>query len=154
MEQDYPQTSPLRPCAIWKFVAVASIAAGVQFGWALQLSLLTPYVQLLGVPHMWSSFIWLCGPISGMFVQPIVGYTSDRMKTRFGRRKPFIATGTTLICLSVLLIGYAADFGYAIGDKLDQKIKTRAVALFVLGFWILDLANNMVQVKLADRSVL
>ncbi|GAB2218712.1 hypothetical protein Droror1_Dr00001942 [Drosera rotundifolia] len=101
--------------------------------------------ELLGVPHMWSSFIWLCGPISGMFVQPIVGYTSDRLKTKFGRRKPFIAAGTALICMAVLLIGYAVDFGYAIGDNLDRKTKPRAVALFVLGFWILDIANNMVQ---------
>ncbi|GAB2271951.1 hypothetical protein Dimus_006779 [Dionaea muscipula] len=144
MEHAYIE-SPQKPSPLWKVVAVASIGAGVQFGWALQLSLLTPYVQLLGVPHMWSSFIWLCGPISGMFVQPIVGYTSDRMKTKFGRRKPFIATGTALICMSVLLIGFAADFGHAIGDKLDQKMKARAVALFVLGFWILDVANNMVQ---------
>ncbi|KAJ0946403.1 putative MFS transporter superfamily [Helianthus annuus] len=56
---------------------VSAIAAGIQFGWALQLSLLTPYVQLIGVPHKWASFIWLCGPLSGLVVQPIVGYYSD-----------------------------------------------------------------------------
>ncbi|KAG7586014.1 MFS transporter superfamily, partial [Arabidopsis thaliana x Arabidopsis arenosa] len=80
-------------------ISVASIAAGIQFGWALQLSLLTPYVQLLGVPHKWSSFIWLCGPISGLLVQPSVGYFSDRCKSRFGRRRPFIATGALLVAL-------------------------------------------------------
>ncbi|GAB2218713.1 hypothetical protein Droror1_Dr00001941 [Drosera rotundifolia] len=80
-----------------------------------------------------------------MFVQPIVGYTSDRLKTKFGRRKPFIAAGTALICMAVLLIGFAVDFGYAVGDRLDQKTKPRAVTVFVLGFWILDIANNMVQ---------
>ncbi|KAE9446421.1 hypothetical protein C3L33_21686, partial [Rhododendron williamsianum] len=36
---------------VGKLILVSSIAAGVQFGWALQLSLLTPYVQTLGVPH-------------------------------------------------------------------------------------------------------
>jgi len=141
-DQDQDQASPL-----WKIIAVASIAAGVQFGWALQLSLLTPYVQLLGVTHAWSSFIWLCGPISGIVVQPIVGYTSDRSKSKCGRRKPFITIGTTLICSSVLLIGFAADLGYLLGDSLHQKTKPRAVGLFVIGFWILDIANNMVQVR-------
>lgn len=132
---------------IWKIFAVASIAAGVQFGWALQLSLLTPYVQLLGVSHAMSSLIWLCGPISGIVVQPTVGYTSDRLKSKFGRRKPFITVGTTLICFAVLLIGFAADIGHSFGDNLEKKVKPRAVALFVIGFWILDIANNMVQVS-------
>ncbi|MCH83287.1 SUCrose transport protein SUC5-like [Trifolium medium] len=59
-------------------VALASIAAGIQFGWALQLSLLTPYVQLLGVPHQWAANIWLYKPIFGMVIQPLVGYYSDR----------------------------------------------------------------------------
>lgn len=133
------------PSPLMKMFFVAAIAAGVQFGWALQLSLLTPYVQQLGVPHVWSSFIWLCGPISGMLVQPIVGYTSDRMQSKFGRRKPFITAGSILIALAVLLIGYAADLGEKAGDSLDKPTKPRAVAFFVIGFWILDIANNMVQ---------
>lgn len=132
---------------IWKVIAVAAIAAGVQFGWALQLSLLTPYVQLLGVSHTMSSFIWLCGPISGIVVQPTVGHASDRSTSKYGRRKPFIAVGSLLICLSVLLIGFAADLGYSFGDDLKKKTKPRAVALFVIGFWVLDIANNMVQVS-------
>uniref|UniRef100_A0A803M559 Uncharacterized protein n=1 Tax=Chenopodium quinoa TaxID=63459 RepID=A0A803M559_CHEQI len=141
---------PIEPTPIWKLIAVASIAAGVKFGWALQLSLLTPYVQLLGVTHTMSSLIWLCGPVSGIIVQPTVGYTSDRCTSKFGRRKPFITIGTTLICLAVLLIGFAADVGHSFGDNLQKKTKPRAVVLFVIGFWILDIANNMVQVFAAE----
>ncbi|CAH2066825.1 unnamed protein product [Thlaspi arvense] len=138
--EDFDQPSPLR-----KIISVASIAAGVQFGWALQLSLLTPYVQLLGIPHKWSSLIWLCGPVSGMIVQPIVGYYSDRCTSRFGRRRPFIASGAALVAVAVFLIGYAADIGFKMGDKLDDKIKYRAIGIFALGFWILDVANNTLQ---------
>ena len=124
---------------------VASIAAGIQFGWALQLSLLTPYVQLLGIPHKWAAFIWLCGPISGMLVQPLVGYYSDRSTSRFGRRRPFIAAGAALVAAAVFLIGYAADFGHLSGDSLNKPLKPRAIVVFVVGFWILDVANNMLQ---------
>ncbi|KAG7640828.1 Multi antimicrobial extrusion protein [Arabidopsis suecica] len=137
---DLDGPSPLR-----KMISVASIAAGIQFGWALQLSLLTPYVQLLGVPHKWSSFIWLCGPVSGLLVQPSVGYFSDRCTSRFGRRRPFIATGALLVAVAVVLIGYAADFGHSMGDKIDKPVKMRAVVIFALGFWILDVANNTLQ---------
>jgi len=94
-EQPEHEPSPLR-----KMVAVLSIAVGIQFRWALQLSLLTPYVQTLGVPHAWASFIWLCGPISGLLVQPIVGYSSDRCQSTFGRRRPFILAGTIAFQLS------------------------------------------------------
>ncbi|KAK6228031.1 hypothetical protein SCA6_000371 [Theobroma cacao] len=144
------------PGPLWKIIVVAAIAAGVQFGWALQLSLLTPYVQTLGVPHIWAAFIWLCGPISGLLVQPIVGYNSDRCTSRFGRRRPFIAAGACCVAAAVFLIGFAKDIGHKAGDSLEKNTKPRAVAVFVAGFWILDVANNMLQgpcrALLADLS--
>ncbi|CAI0393565.1 unnamed protein product [Linum tenue] len=122
---------------------VTSIAGGIQFGWALQLSLLTPYVQELGIPHAWSSVIWLCGPLSGLIVQPLVGHLSDRCTSRFGRRRPFIVAGSLLISFSVLIIGHSADIGWLLGDRGD--FRPRAIGAFVFGFWILDVANNMTQ---------
>ncbi|XP_024518053.1 sucrose transport protein SUT2 [Selaginella moellendorffii] len=122
---------------------VASVAAGVQFGWALQLSLLTPYVQELGIPHTFASYIWLCGPISGMFVQPIVGFYSDHWEGKWGRRRPFIVLGAILVVISVLIIGFAADLGYILGDTPTRR--PRAIGIFVVGFWFLDLANNTLQ---------
>ncbi|KAJ6975635.1 hypothetical protein NC653_031463 [Populus alba x Populus x berolinensis] len=43
------------------------------------------------------------------------------------------------------LIGYAADIGHLSGDSLTKTAKPRAIAVFVVGFWILDVANNMLQ---------
>ncbi|CAN0921518.1 Sucrose transport protein SUC2 [Linum grandiflorum] len=156
-----PESSPTtkKPTALHAYreiILVASIAIGLQFGWALQLSLLTPYVQLLGIPHSYAALIWLCGPISGMLVQPLVGYYSDRCTSRFGRRRPFIAGGTAFVLFAVFLIGYAADIGRASGDDLSKPAKPRAIAVFVVGFWILDVANNMLmgpcRALLADLS--
>ncbi|KAL3641366.1 general substrate transporter [Castilleja foliolosa] len=142
--------------SILHMVLVASIAAGVQFGWALQLSLLTPYTQLLGVAHQWAAIVWLCGPISGLLVQPIVGYHSDKCTSRFGRRRPFIGIGVVLVAIAVFLIGYAADMGHSFGDDIHKTPKPRAVLVFVIGFWILDVANNLIQgpcrALLADLS--
>ncbi|KAL6952870.1 sugar transporter protein [Sarracenia purpurea var. burkii] len=127
-----------------KLLRVASVACGIQFGWALQLSLLTPYVQELGIPHAWASVIWLCGPLSGFLVQPLVGHMSDRCTSRFGRRRPFIVAGAGLIIVSVLIIGHSADIGWLLGDRADRS-RVRAIAVFVVGFWLLDVANNMTQ---------
>ncbi|CDP19968.1 unnamed protein product [Coffea canephora] len=131
--------------SIKKLALVASIAAAVHYGWALQLSLLTPYIQLLGVPHKWAAFVWLCGPISGLLIQPTIGHYSDCCTSRFGRRRPFIVVGAILLCIAVFLIGFAADIGHMFGDSLGTRTKPRAVALFVLGFWILDISNNLIQ---------
>ncbi|KAK6938506.1 hypothetical protein RJ641_032014 [Dillenia turbinata] len=106
--QQTPAASPSVP--LWEFGTVASIAAGVQFGWALQLSLDSLF-SALGVPHTLTAIIWLCGPMSGLRVQPIVGYYSDCSTSKFGRRSPFIVAGTILVAISVFLVGYAADLG-------------------------------------------
>ncbi|XP_008221653.1 PREDICTED: sucrose transport protein SUC3 isoform X1 [Prunus mume] len=127
-----------------------TVAAGVQFGWALQLSLLTPYIQTLGIGHAFSSFIWLCGPITGLVVQPCVGIWSDKCSLKFGRRRPFILAGSLMISVSVVLIGFSADVGYLLGDTKEhcstfKGTRTRAAFVFIIGFWLLDLANNTVQ---------
>lgn len=145
-----------------KLVLTSMVAAGVQFGWALQLSLLTPYIQQLGIEHAFSSFIWLCGPVTGLLVQPCIGMWSDRCELRWGRRRPFICAGVVMIAFSVLIIGYSADIGYVLGDSHEDCLvsknvhRPRAVGVFILGFWLLDLANNTVQgparALLADLS--
>ncbi|KAL2516176.1 Sucrose transport protein SUC4 [Forsythia ovata] len=58
---------------------VASVACGIQFGWALQLSLLIPYVQELGIPHAVVQYYLAMRPslgisgstFSGSYEQPL-----------------------------------------------------------------------------------
>ncbi|XP_022951942.1 sucrose transport protein SUC3 isoform X1 [Cucurbita moschata] len=149
------------PNSLIILILSCTIAAGVQFGWALQLSLLTPYIQTLGIEHAFSSFIWLCGPITGLVVQPCVGIWSDKCSSKYGRRRPFILAGSLMIAVAVVLIGFSADIGYILGDteehcRVYKGTRTRAAIIFVIGFWMLDLANNTVQgparALLADLS--
>ncbi|KAK3223086.1 hypothetical protein Dsin_010111 [Dipteronia sinensis] len=148
-------------CSLITLILSCTVAAGVQFGWALQLSLLTPYIQTLGIEHAFSSFIWLCGPITGLVVQPCVGIWSDKCTSKYGRRRPFILAGSLMIAVAVIIIGFSADIGYLIGDTKEscrtfKGTRTRAAFVFVIGFWMLDLANNTVQgparALLADLS--
>ncbi|CAM8898414.1 unnamed protein product [Rhodiola kirilowii] len=137
-------------CSLVLLILASMVAAGVQFGWALQLSLLTPYVQTLGIGHAFSSFIWLCGPITGLVVQPCVGIWSDKCTSKYGRRRPFIFAGSLMISVAVIIIGFSADIGYLLGDTKEhcstfKGTRTRAAFVFIIGFWMLDLANNTVQ---------
>lgn len=117
--------------------------AGVQFGWALQISLLTPFILELGMPPAWITIVWLCGPISGLLVQPTVGVVSDFSTHKLGRRRPFIILGALFVTFALLLIPNAPDLGRLMGDSTHHN--PAAILLAVLGFWILDLANNTLQ---------
>nr|ACA04979.1 sucrose transporter [Bambusa oldhamii] len=126
------------------------VSGGIQYGWALQLSLLSPYSQTLGISHTYVSLTWICGPISGFVVQPIVGYYSDRCTMRIGRRRPFILAGCLVICISVMLIGFSADIGRRLGDTKEHCStytgpRWSAAIVYIAGFWFLDFANNTVQ---------
>ncbi|KAE8779871.1 sucrose transport protein SUT4 [Hordeum vulgare] len=150
-KEEQPSAGPGAPK--YRVVLACMVAAGVQFGWALQLSLLTPYIQTLGIDHAMASFIWLCGPITGFVVQPCVGVWSDKCRSKYGRRRPFILAGCVLICAAVTLVGFSADLGYMLGDTTEhcstyKGLRYRAAIIFILGFWMLDLANNTVQVSL------
>ncbi|TYJ05671.1 hypothetical protein E1A91_A12G179200v1 [Gossypium mustelinum] len=135
-------SSPIRvrskDSSLMTLVLSCMIAAGVQFGWALQLSLLTPYIQTLGIGHTFSSFIWLCGPITGLVVQPCVGIWSDKCTSKYGRRRPFILAGSLMISVAVIIIGFSADVGYILGDTKEdcstfKGTRTRAAFVFDIG---------------------
>ncbi|PKA50729.1 Sucrose transport protein SUT1 [Apostasia shenzhenica] len=136
--------------SLLRFIFTGMVAGGVQYGWALQLSLLTPYVQTLGLPHSLASIMWLCGPIAGFVVGPTVGLWSDRCKSSFGRRRPFILAGCLIICIAVLVIGFSSDIGTALGDTKENCSiyvgpRWKAALIYVVGFWVLDFSNNAVQ---------
>uniref|UniRef100_A0A453IVX0 Sucrose transport protein SUC3 n=1 Tax=Aegilops tauschii subsp. strangulata TaxID=200361 RepID=A0A453IVX0_AEGTS len=141
---------PAVDISLGRLILAGMVAGGVQYGWALQLSLLTPYVQTLGLSHALTSFMWLCGPIAGLVVQPCVGLYSDKCTSRWGRRRPFILTGCILICIAVVVVGFSADIGAALGDSKEECSlyhgpRWHAAIVYVLGFWLLDFSNNTVQ---------
>ncbi|XP_020586657.1 sucrose transport protein SUT1-like [Phalaenopsis equestris] len=139
-----------KPISLVRLFFSCMVAGGVQYGWALQLSLLTPYVQTLGLSHALSSLMWLCGPVAGFVVQPCVGLWSDRCHSRFGKRRPFILVGCLLISTAVIVIAFSSDIGFKLGDTKEHCSvyhgpRWRAAFVFVAGFWMLDLSNNAVQ---------
>src|SRR5574343_646762 len=83
---------------------------GIQFGFALQNGNASGILQNYGAHVEQLSWFWLVAPLTGMIVQPIIGYYSDNTWGRFGRRKPYIMIGTLLCCLALLLLPNSASF--------------------------------------------
>lgn len=55
-----------------------------------------------GMSQAWSGFIMTLDNIAAVFLLPIFGSMSDRSKSKYGRRKPFVLIGT--ICAVLALI--------------------------------------------------
>ena len=88
---------------------------GTQFGWALQMSNTSAIYEYLGADPEQIPILWLAGPITGLIVQPIIGYCSDRAQTPFGRRKPFFLTGALLSSFALIMMPNSGSLWMAAG---------------------------------------
>lgn len=78
---------------------------GIQFGFALQNANVSRIFQTLGAEIDDIAFLWIAAPVTGLLVQPIIGYLSDRTwHTYWGRRRPFFFVGAVLASLALLLM--------------------------------------------------
>ena len=75
---------------------------GLQFGFALQNSNVSRIFQTLGASVDAIPALWIAAPLSGLLVQPVIGYFSDRTWGRFGRRRPYFLAGAVLATLALI----------------------------------------------------
>ena len=75
---------------------------GIQFGWGLQMANMSAIYQYLGAKESELAVLWLAAPLTGLLVQPIIGYASDRTWGALGRRRPYFLTGAILASLALI----------------------------------------------------
>jgi len=88
---------------------------GIQFGFALQNSNVSRIFQTLGASVDDIPVLWIAAPLTGLIVQPIVGYLSDRTWTRLGRRRPYFLIGAILATLALLVMPNSSTLWIAAG---------------------------------------
>ncbi|HZW39016.1 MAG TPA: MFS transporter [Ignavibacteriaceae bacterium] len=77
---------------------------GIQFGFALQNANVSRIFETLGASIDAIPILWIAAPLTGMVVQPIIGYLSDRTWGRLGRRRPFFFIGAILASVGLLIM--------------------------------------------------
>ncbi len=77
---------------------------GIQFGFALQNGNASRILLTFGADVHNLSWFWLVAPITGMIVQPIIGYMSDKTWNRLGRRRPYFLVGAILTSIALILM--------------------------------------------------
>jgi maltose/moltooligosaccharide transporter len=123
---------------------------GIQMGFALQNANVSRIFQTLGAAVDEIPILWVAAPLTGLIVQPIIGYMSDRTWNRLGRRRPYFLVGAILasVCLIIMpnspYLWFAAGmlwimdasinvsmepFRAFVGDMLPEKQRTSGFAM-------------------------
>ncbi|MFM7396284.1 MAG: MFS transporter [Gammaproteobacteria bacterium] len=88
---------------------------GIQFGFALQNANVSRIFQSLGASIDDLPLLWLAAPVTGLLVQPIVGYFSDRTWNRLGRRRPYFLYGALLSTAALIVMPNSPTLWIAAG---------------------------------------
>jgi Na+/melibiose symporter-like transporter len=86
--------------------SAASIGTGAFF--AFNNFVLPPILKSFGAPDLLTGLLSSTRSIEGVVIQPTVGAISDRIWTRFGRRRPFMLVGIPLSAVFFLVAGFYA----------------------------------------------
>ncbi|WP_075350763.1 MFS transporter [Algoriphagus marinus] len=111
--------------SFWQIWNMSFGFLGIQFGFALQGGFMSRIFQTLGADKDAIPFLWIAAPLTGLLVQPIVGYLSDRTwHPKFGRRKPFFFIGAVLSTVALFFAPYSSALWMAAGSLwiLDASI--------------------------------
>jgi len=130
---------------------------GIQFGFALQNTNTSRIFATLGANPDDLALFWLAAPITGMLVQPVIGYLSDNTwHPTWGRRRPFFFIGAMLASIAMFLMPNSTllwmailvlwmmdtainvsmePFRAFVGDKLNPSQQTAGFAMqtFLIG---------------------
>ena len=101
--------------SFWQLWNMSFGYVGIQFGFALQNANVSRIFETLGAKVDEIPILWIAGPVSGLLVQPIVGYMSDKTWNRLGRRKPYFLVGAILASLALLVMPNSPALWFAAG---------------------------------------
>jgi maltose/moltooligosaccharide transporter len=89
---------------------------GIQFGWDLQRANMGPIYDVLGANPDDIPLLFLAAPLTGLLVQPIIGYLSDRTwHPKWGRRRPYFFIGAVLSSIALIFMPHSSALWMAAG---------------------------------------
>ena len=73
-----------------ELVRISAAVMGIEFSYAGETAFVSPTLLKIGVEHQHMTLVWALSPLVGFFLTPVLGSLSDRCRSTFGRRRPFI----------------------------------------------------------------
>ncbi len=90
--------------SFWQIWNMSFGFLGIQIGFALQNANTSRIFETLGAKVEDIPILWIAAPLTGLIIQPIIGYFSDRTWTRLGRRRPFFLAGAILASIALVMM--------------------------------------------------
>jgi maltose/moltooligosaccharide transporter len=101
--------------SFWEIWNMSFGFLGIQIGFALQNANVSRIFETLGARVDAIPLLWIAAPVTGLLVQPVVGYLSDRTWNRLGRRRPYFLTGAILASLALIFMPNSPSLWVAAG---------------------------------------
>ena len=132
--EDRSGEKPLSPSRLAGFASIAVPLAGA----GLPLAIFVPqlYATEFGLSLAAIGLIFLIGRFWDVAVDPFVGALSDRTRSRFGRRRPWIAAGGLLFGLSSALLFFPP------AALVTPAYLATALFLFYLGWSMVEIPSS------------
>lgn len=102
----------------------------------------TPYLLNLGLTKSQTSLVWIAGPLSGIITQPIVGVLADSNRSKWGRRRPYIAIGTAIVSVALLTLGWTREIVAALLPADSEFTRIMTIFVAVMALYVTDFAIN------------
>jgi MFS family permease len=169
------------PPKTWSVGTLTYSAAGIvalfcwllwgDFAWAMKEravgSVATLMVKSFGISNLGYSLLIISFPqFTNIFLMPIISYRSDRYRSKYGRRIPFLLATTPFVVIGLIGLGFTPMLGRLLHEAIGiDKISYNMAALMVFAvFWIIldfgttltnaifvALSNDVVPAKLIGR---
>ena len=101
--------------SFWQIWNMSFGFLGIQFGWGLQMANMSSIYSFLGAKEHELSLLWIAAPLTGLIIQPIVGYMSDRTWIGLGRRRPYFLIGAILASIALVAMPHSSTLWMAVG---------------------------------------
>ena len=102
-----------------RFIQILNMSVGffgIQMGFALQNANVSRIFQTLGAEIDDIPILWIAAPLTGLIIQPIIGYFSDRTwHKKWGRRRPYFFFGALLASIALLIMPNSPYLWFAAG---------------------------------------
>uniref|UniRef100_A0A182W2B3 Major facilitator superfamily (MFS) profile domain-containing protein n=1 Tax=Anopheles minimus TaxID=112268 RepID=A0A182W2B3_9DIPT len=97
-----------------ELVRLSLLIVGIECTYATETALVAPILLGIGLPHTVMTMIWATPSMAGLLFAPVIASVSDRLRSRWGRRRPvMLALGVTILTGMFILPN-----GPAVGELL------------------------------------
>ncbi|XP_071482023.1 membrane-associated transporter protein-like [Diadema antillarum] len=129
-------SSPHPKRSFLQLLQIDAMQFGTDFCYATETAVVTPILLKLGLPTHLYSISWLLGPLLGCLLTPMLGPTSDRCRSSWGRRRPFILLLSVGVIAGMILYLNGGDIGKAVSSNKQDTLWS--IILTMVGVVLVD----------------